>query len=322
MIKPFFGYQVGALLYCPANAHDSIVNAIVSEKFPRPFSLAFCLEDTVREDAVEEAEQQLYKNLSALASAHQHKDFYFPLLFIRVRSPQHLEKLLKLYAPFSDILTGFILPKFFVENCESYVSIMDHTKESPDCNYYFMPTLESAAMIDLNTRYTNLAFVKNALADVSDRILNIRVGGNDLSHAFGLRRRAEHTIYDMKPVADLLIDIATTFATDYVVSGSVWEYYSGPNWDTGLQQELDLDLLNGFIGKTAIHPNQIPIINEALKVTKSDYEDAVSILNWNNEDVHLVSSNPAATRMNEYKVHHRWAEKILLLAKLYGVKEG
>ena len=321
MIKSFSGYQVGALLYCPANAHDSIVESIQSEKFPRPFSLAFCLEDTVREEDVEHAEQQLYQTLSALKKAHQYHDFYFPLIFIRVRSPQHLQKLLTLYAPFADILTGFILPKFFIENCEDYVSIIRQTKQSPDYNYYFMPIFESVSMIDLNTRYANLAFVKNILSDVSDRILNIRVGGNDLSHAFGLRRRADQTIYDMKPVANLLIDIISTFATDYVVSGPVWEYYSGPNWDTGLQKELDLDLISGFIGKTVIHPNQIPLINESLKVTQSDYNDACNIRNWDKEDAHLVSSNSTTTRMNEYKTHYRWAEKILYLAQIYGIKE-
>ena len=42
------GYDVGALLYCPANAHGSIVGAIVEQRFPTPYSLAFCLEDTVR----------------------------------------------------------------------------------------------------------------------------------------------------------------------------------------------------------------------------------------------------------------------------------
>ena len=96
-------------------------------------------------------------------------------------------------------------------------------------------------MIDLHTRYAHLHQVKSALESVSDRVLNIRVGGNDLSHAFGLRRRVSNTIYDVKPVADLLVDIVTTFATQYVVSGPVWEYYNGPGWDTGLRRELELD---------------------------------------------------------------------------------
>ena len=51
-------------------------------------------------------------------------------------------------------------------------------------------------------------------------------------------------------------------------------------WATGLQAELSLDRLNGFIGKTSIHPSQLPLIYESMKVKKSDYEDALSILGW------------------------------------------
>lgn len=36
---------------------------------------------------------------------------------------------------------------------------------------------------------------------------------------------------------------------DYVVSGPVWEYYSGYNWENGLIQELKDDKLCGFTGK-------------------------------------------------------------------------
>ena len=61
------GYDVGALLYCPANAHGSIVGAIVEQRFPTPYSLAFCLEDTVREDAVADAERMLRGTLSRIA---------------------------------------------------------------------------------------------------------------------------------------------------------------------------------------------------------------------------------------------------------------
>ena len=60
------GYDVGALLYCPANAHGSIVGAIVEQRFPTPYSLAFCLEDTVRAEAVPEAEALLETTLGRI----------------------------------------------------------------------------------------------------------------------------------------------------------------------------------------------------------------------------------------------------------------
>ena len=52
MPQDISGYDVGALLYCPANAHHTVSQAVAAERLPRPFSLALCLEDTVRADAL------------------------------------------------------------------------------------------------------------------------------------------------------------------------------------------------------------------------------------------------------------------------------
>jgi len=97
------GYDVGALLYCPANAHGSIVGAIVEQRFPTPYSLAFCLEDTVREDAVADAERMLRGTLSRIASAAEGGSFFLPPIFVRVRSPEQLLRLAEEYRfpPFS-----------------------------------------------------------------------------------------------------------------------------------------------------------------------------------------------------------------------------
>ena len=183
-----------------------------------------------------------------------------------------------------------------------------------------MPVFESAAMIPPQTRREALTEVRAQLDTVSGSILNIRVGGNDLSHAFGLRRPANRTIYDLRPVADILIDIVAAFGTQYVVSGPVWEYYSGEGWEEGLRREMELDLLNGFTGKTVIHPNQIPVVNEMLRVSRQDYADARAILNWDTGSGSLVSASEDGGRMNEYNTHSRWARRILLRAERYGVR--
>lgn len=58
-------YSVGALLYCPAN-NESIVDSLIHEKFGRHFSLALCLEDTIHDDSVEEAEKILIHTITTL----------------------------------------------------------------------------------------------------------------------------------------------------------------------------------------------------------------------------------------------------------------
>lgn len=313
------GYDVGALMYCPANSRRAIADALLRERYPKPFSLAFCLEDTVAEAAVGQAEEALFQILRQISDNLEKADFYLPLIFVRVRSPRQLRRLAAAYSPFAPILRGFILPKFFAENCEDYIRAIQEIAQPAYC---YMPVFESPAMIDLSTRYENLAWVKERLDTVSEKILNVRVGGNDLSHAFGLRRSVRDTIYDVKPVSNLLIDIVTTFATQYVVSGPVWEYYGGPGWEEGLRKEVELDLLNGFIGKTVIHPNQIPVVTDMLKVSLRDYEDARAIAGWNGRSGQLVSPSADATRMNEYNTHLRWANKVLHLAAVYGVRRA
>lgn len=316
MDKKPTGYDVGALMYCPANGHDSIVDGLKNERFARPFSLAFCLEDTVRDGEVEEAERTLCRTLEQIDAARREQAFYLPLIFIRVRSPQQMEKLAGLSARFSGLLTGFILPKFFVENCGEYIAAIRRIRDG----FLYMPILESPSMVGLSRRAAGLEEVRDRLEEVGDQILNIRVGGNDLSHAFGLRRPVDSTIYDIRPVAGLLTDIVTTFAPRYVVSGPVWEYYAGAGWEAGLRRETKLDLLCGFVGKTVIHPNQIPVVNDCLKVSAADYQDACRILNWDPDSPRLVSSSAEATRMNEYNTHFRWADRVLRLARIYGIK--
>lgn len=321
MKKDISGYDVGALLYCPANAHLSIVESIKTEQFSKPFSLAFCLEDTIHDEAVEDAEQILFHTLKQISDAKIENDFYIPLIFVRIRSVQQLTKLAVEYKNFSNILTGFIIPKFYIENCDEYISAIQHIKYVQNLNYFYMPIFESANMVDLKNRHENLITIREKLSPISDLILNIRVGGNDFSNVFGLRRNINNTVYEMKPVSALLIDIVTTFATQYVVSGPVWEYYAGDGWDSGLRNEIEIDMLSGFVGKTIIHPKQIAVVNDMLKVSKMDYKDACCILNWDENNKTLVSSNVNSHRMNEYNTHHRWAHKILRLAQIYGIKE-
>ena len=172
-------------------------------------------------------------------------------------------------------------------------------------------------MLPLHTRHAALAEVKAQLDALREHILNIRVGGNDLCHVFGLRRDPGHTIYDLRPVADVLADLLTTFAPDYLVAGPVWEYYDGPGWAEGLAQECALDRLNGFVGKTVIHPKQIPIVNQSLQVSPADYADAKHILAW--DDPCLVAPSTEGTRMNEYQTHFRWAQRVAALGRRYGV---
>ena len=83
---------------------------------------------------------------------------------------------------------------------------------------------------------------------------------------------------------------------------------------------MDDDRLCGFVGKTVIHPKQIQLVNEAYKIPLKDYNDAKSILEWDDLSPTLVSGSIVKERMNEYKTHYNWAMRTMLLAEAYGLK--
>lgn len=312
-------YSVGALLYCPAN-NKTIADSIRCQKFGQQFSLALCLEDAIADGYVEEAEAILCQSIRRLHLFSQKESFYLPKIFIRVRRPQQIPLLSHALGDSLRIVTGFIIPSFSPDNADDYITALDTVNECAPQPVYMMPIYESAALVDLRNRYDILYGLKDKLKPIEDRVLNIRVGGNDLCHIFGFRRHAHESIHQIAPVAGILSDIVTVYGADYVISGPVWEYYQGDGWRQGLLREIADDKLCGFTGKTVIHPNQIPVVNEAFQVSQEDLDDAKSILNWDKDAHSLVAANPTGQRMNEYKTHYNWARQTLFTARAFGVK--
>ena len=312
-------YSVGALLYSPA-LNIKLADSVIAEKFCRPYSLAICLEDTISDDSVEIAEKQLAVTLKTIFDEHNKKQFYLPKIFVRVRNCEQLLRLSVDLKDWMEIITGFIFPKYSLANADAYNDAMRKLNSGSDRTICMMPILESRDIIEYSTRREVLSELKKKIDSVREYVLNIRVGGNDFSNEFATRRHYDETIYDILPIAQLLGDILTVFSRDYVVSGPVWEFFSSDNeeWKNGLSNELKLDRLNGFIGKTVIHPKQISVVNEALKVSRKDYEDAREILDWDESGLQ-VGKSFAGERMNEVKTHVNWAYKTITLAEIYGV---
>ena len=306
--KEILQYKVGGLLYMPA-FQSNIVQKIAKNRLPCLTSAAFCLEDSILDESLDEAEKSLQIILRELENLKN-----LPLIFVRIRSPRHLEIFHEKIGSKSKILTGYILPKFDMSNAGAYIPL------AKEINLPIMPTLESNRVASLLTRRTELLSIKQALDEIKSIVLNVRVGVNDFCNLYGLRRNVNQTIYDIGIVRDVLIDILNVFARDFVVAGSVWNFFSGNFWADGLKKELELDRANGFIGKTAIHPAQLPIIFDGMKVSKIDFDDANQILNWQSNS-HGVIKSSDGSRMNEVKCHLTWARRIKILGELYGVIE-
>lgn len=316
-------YRVGALLYIPS-LNTKAADKIMNHKFDKMTSCCFCLEDTIQDDSLELAEDTLKETLIKLKEMSEKER---PLIFVRVRTPEHLKRIHKKFRCVHDVITGYSLPKFDASNAAEYVSIMMDINYNSlavsDKKFYFMPILESRMIADISTRANTLHHIKNIIEPVSDYILNIRVGGNDFCNLYGLRRNVKQTIYDIGVVRDILTDIVNVFSFDYTISGPVWEYFKRNDddnaWLNGLNRELELDRCYGFVGKTCIHPSQLPVVYDSLKVCKEDYEDACRILDWKPKN--MAVEKGSSSRMNEVKCHIKWAHKTKALGDIYGIKE-
>lgn len=313
-------YKIGGLLYTPA-VNEKSADKILNCAYKNMTSVAFCLEDAVMDGALKQAEKALVGTFKRLYDERGEQSS-LPLLFIRIRTPEHMERVHSLLGKYADILTGYILPKFDLSNGEKYAEMIGKINDRGGRRIFIMPILESAMIADKSRRTEVLLKIRELLVREKKYVLNVRVGGNDFCNLYGLRRSVNQTVYDVGVVRDILTDIVNMFAADFVISGPVWEYF-GENadepWANGLRRELELDRVNGFIGKTAVHPCQLPIIFESLKADRNDYEDALKILGWSSESFGVEKSSGGG-RMNEVKCHTKWAKRVKILGDIYGIR--
>ena len=144
-------YSVGALLYCPANK-KTIADSVIHEKFGTKYSLALCLEDTINDNYVTEAEQDLISSIHQIFESFQDHPFYLPKIFIRVRNAGQIERLTKAFGESIKVITGYIIPKFTADNASSYIEEMIRANEQASRKLYMMPIYESSSIIDLRHR--------------------------------------------------------------------------------------------------------------------------------------------------------------------------
>ena len=328
--KEVLQYAIGGLLYMPAS-NTKIASKIISGEYDFIKSMVLDLEDSLGDDLVGYGQRAIASIMEELANAIKEEKITIndiPLIFVRVREPDHIIEVADLLGDNIQYIAGFNIPKFDKNTCNTFISVFkeieEYTKNEYNTDLYMMPIIENKNTMYRQLRMDNLLYMNDALRKINNSVLNIRVGGTDFCSVFGIRRGMNDDIYDIGVVRSVLNDIVNVFGKSYIVSGPVWEYFENENntedkrWLEGLKRELYADRLNGFIGKTSIHPSQLPIIQQSLIVSKEDYDDAMSIIGMN-VNTTGVKKSVGGNRMNEVKTHTNWARKIIGLAKMYGV---
>jgi citrate lyase beta subunit len=345
--KACLQYCLGGVLYMPGT--KNIIDSILQGNPPAP-SMVMCFEDAIQKEAIEEAENNVLNHLHKLATAYQAGDISLadiPLIFLRVRNLGQFKRFSSRLNPEqASVLSGFVFPKFYSRNALDYLKHLVSVGEKLDVRLYGMPVLEGPDIAFLETRKKELSELKEKMAPYREMILNVRVGGTDFSSLFAVRRDINTSIYNIMVVRDCLADVLNFFNRErdgYIVSAPVWEYFLAYKKEDlnrllarsdrhfslmkrneiindavdGLLREVLMDRVNGFIGKTIIHPSHLRFVNGMHAVTREEYEDAQQIL----ETSGGIVKSEKANKMNEINPHRSWANKITQRAIAYGVIE-
>ncbi len=350
--RNLLAYALGATLYMPATK-PNIAQDLLTKKHAGLSSMVIDLEDAIGDKQVDWAEELLEREFNTLQDGVSQGTILedeLPLIFIRIRNREQLQRILCRLQDLLHLLAGFVIPKFAPETGEGILS--DIKTVSTEHNPLFaMPILETNQVMNKETRLSELLQIKAITDRYKEQVLNIRIGATDFSGIFGIRRNPETTVYDINVVRDCITDIINIFLrreSSYVISGPVWEYFSTKerllkpqlrqtpfrekfgneglkyraelidDYMDGFLREIFMDITNGLVGKTIIHPSHIIPVQALNVVSYEEYTDALTILSEVSGHVGVMKSQ-FANKMNEVKPHSYWAQKILFKSKIYGV---
>ncbi|MFE0171944.1 HpcH/HpaI aldolase/citrate lyase family protein [Streptomyces sp. NPDC059002] len=337
---------LGGTLYSPAT-RPKLADDILKQAGRGVTSMVLCLEDSIDDADVADAEENLVRQFADLAE----RGVEPPLLFIRVRAAEQIADLAGRLGPDIRLLSGFVLPKFTEERGVPFLEALAEAESAApqERGLFAMPVLESPELLHLESRAETLAGIARTVDKYRDRVLALRLGVTDFCSAYGLRRPPDMTAYDVQIVASVIADVVNVLGradgTGYTVTGPVWEYFRvqermfkpqlrrSPFLEgradelrqaliehdmDGLLREIELDRANGLLGKTCIHPSHVLPVHALSVVSHEEFSDAEDILRPERCGGGVLRSS-YTNKMNEVKPHRAWAERTLRRAEVFGV---
>ena len=287
-------FELGATMYIPAN-NKNLEKILKREKFKNLKSAVICFEDSINEVNLDNSIERFDKLMSNFEPTSLK-------LFIRPRNIINLKTLIKVKN--IDMIDGFVLPKFDTTNATDYLSIFIEKN-----NFYLMPVLESKDIFDNSKMYD----IANELLPFKDRILSIRIGGEDILSILNMMRECNKTIYEIMPLYIIISNIINIFRTnEFNISSPVYACFKNSSF---LKKEIENDVKHQLFNKTIIHPNQIDLVHDSYKVFEEDLKIAKKLL-FENEPIFSFNG-----RMFEKKTHSNWAKGVIERYKIYGIKD-
>ncbi|MEU2389907.1 HpcH/HpaI aldolase/citrate lyase family protein [Streptomyces sp. NPDC007369] len=339
---------LGATLYSPAT-RPNLAGDIRKQAGRGVVSMVLCLEDSISDADVREAEENLVRQFAVLDEQGVDGP-EVPLLFIRVRTPEQIPDLVRRLGSTVHRLAGFVLPKFTASGGPAFLDAVAEAEALSGLpRLYAMPVLETPDLLHLETRVEALAGISRTVNRHRERVLALRLGVTDFCSVYGLRRTPDMTAYDVQIVAGVIADVVNVLSradgTGFTVTGPVWEYFRrqerlfkpqlrrSPFLEEGAEElrtaliehdldgllrEIELDRANGLLGKTCIHPAHVTPVHALSVVSHEEFSDAQDILRPERNGGGVMRS-AYTNKMNEVKPHRAWAERTMLRAEVFGV---
>ena len=192
--KEVLQYAVGGLLYMPAS-NGKIADKIISGQYSFVKSMVLDLEDSLGDDLVGYGQRVIKSTIRKIGQAVESGEMEYsdvPLIFIRVREPEHITDTKRMLGDDIKYITGFNIPKFDKNNCDEFIRVFmkvaDSVKNKYHTTLYIMPIIENKNTIYRQLRMDNLLYMNDKLREIADNVLNIRVGGADFCSVYGIRR--------------------------------------------------------------------------------------------------------------------------------------
>lgn len=285
-------------MYVPIT-HPAIDDVVRGHRLPGLRSVVLCLEDALHVADLERGTASLRALLAGLDRRPRQAG---PRIFVRPRNFGMAHTLAEL--PGIAQIEGFVVPKLALEDIDAWWALAKVAGLS------LMPTLELAWVLD---PVALSEFAAALGAHDRSRVVALRVGGNDLLGLMALRRSRGATSYEGPLLWGLSQLMCQLGAQGYPLTAPVFDVLD----DFGtLAREARRDADFGFVGKTAVHPSQIPIIEDAFAVSREDERSAREIL-----APQAPAVSQRAGRMIEPATHRAWAVRTVARAAIYGTIE-
>jgi citrate lyase beta subunit len=341
--RSVLAHALGATLYVPATKGE-LADSIRRQAAAGARAMVIDLEDAVSDASLTTAFASTVATLRDLNETPPDS-----LLFVRVRTADHIRELTDELGDRLGIVAGFVLPKFSVAGGRKFLdAVVDADARSPH-PLYAMPVLETRAVLYRESREAELVGIRELLDEFRQQVLTLRIGATDLCGLYGIRRDRDLSIYDVGVAADLITQVVNqlgrTDGTGFAITGPVWEYFANHErilrpqlrqtpFDErhagrlrqrlmsgdldGLLREALLDRANGLTGKSVIHPLHIVPVHALAVVPHEEYMDAIDVVHPESA-AGGVRRSEYRNKMNEMRPHRVWAERTLLRADVFGV---